>query len=264
MPTTDRAYFVRLEPGSGRFRATEHTAGAWSVSEQHIAPTLGLLAHEIECRLPGDGKQLARISMDILGVLAVDEVEVDVEVVRGGRTIELVEARVHQGGRTAVRARAWRLLPTDTAAVAGGPARPMPRPDELPAWDMGSVWPGGYIAGIVVRREPEAAPGRAVAWVRTPVDLVADEEPSDVARWLAVVDTANGLSVRESPEEWLFPNVDLTVHLHRSPRGPWVGFDTDVTFGSDGLGLTETVLHDETGPVGRAAQVLTVRHRPSR
>ncbi len=57
----------------------------------------------------------------------------------------------------------------------------------------------------------------------------------------------------------MFPNVDLTVHLHRQPAGPWVGLDTSVVFGPDGCGLTTTVLHDRTGAVGRAEQLLTVR-----
>ena len=67
--------------------------------------------------------------------------------------------------------------------------------------------------------------------------------------------------MREPTETWLFPNVDLTLHLHRQPVAGPVGLDTTVVFGADGLGLTETVLHDGTGPVGRAAQVLTVRPR---
>jgi hypothetical protein len=32
-----------------------------------------------------------------------------------------------------------------------------------------------------------------------------------------------------------------------------------VSFGAVGLGLTSTVLHDEQGPVGTMAQLLTVR-----
>jgi hypothetical protein len=38
-----------------------------------------------------------------------------------------------------------------------------------------------------------------------------------------------------------------------------VGLDTTVVFGPDGAGLTTSVLHDRTGPVGRSEQLLTVR-----
>jgi hypothetical protein len=70
------------------------------------------------------------------------------------------------------------------------------------------------------------------------------------------------MNVRVDPGEWLFPNIDLTVHLHRDPLGGpehWVGFDTQVTFGREGVGLTSTTLHDEGGAVGRAEQILTLR-----
>jgi hypothetical protein len=253
------AYFVRLDDHC--FRATAHTSGAWAESEQHIAPMTGLLVHEIERAVGDDGKVLARLVLDIHGVVEVDEFEIHVEVARPGRTIALVEATATRAGRTVASARAWRLAPVGTGEVAGGAPTPIAGPEDLPAWDMTSVWPGGYIASLDVRREPDAVPGRAVAWVRSPVEMVAGEPVSDLARWVGLLDTANGLSVRESPREWLFPNVDLTLHLHRQPRGRWVGFDTSVAFGPDGLGLTETVLHDEGGPVGRLAQVLTVRPR---
>ena len=65
--------------------------------------------------------------------------------------------------------------------------------------------------------------------------------------------------MRESPDHWLFPNLDLTIHLYRTPVAGWVGLDTTVTFGPTGLGLTSSALHDTLGPVGRAEQILTVR-----
>ena len=41
----------------------------------------------------------------------------------------------------------------------------------------------------------------------------------------------------------------LTVHLIREPVAGWVGFDTTVVFGSDGLGVTSSTLYDVEGPV---------------
>ena len=40
-----------------------------------------------------------------------------------------------------------------------------------------------------------------------------------------------------------------------------LGFDTTVSFGPDGLGLTRSVLHDAWGPFGTMSQILTVRPR---
>lgn len=257
------AYFVRTtsSPTGAGFRATERTAGAWAEHEQHIAPMAGLLVHEIERACAGDGLVLGRLGMDILGTIEVADFEVAVEVVRPGRTISLVEARATRNGRTVVIVRAWRMLAQDTSAVAGLEAERLPSPDAYPRWDMSGLWRGGFIATLDVRRDPDARPGRARAWVRTPVPLVDGERSSELARWVGLLDTANGIAVRESPETWLFPNVDLTLHLHRLPVGPWLGLDIRAAFGAGGVGLTDSVVHDQAGPVGRLAQVLTVRPR---
>jgi hypothetical protein len=53
--------------------------------------------------------------------------------------------------------------------------------------------------------------------------------------------------------------VDLTVHFLRQPQAGWVGLDTRVNFGPTGLGETFSILSDIHGPVGTAAQSLTVR-----
>jgi hypothetical protein len=254
------SYFERA--GAGRFRPTAGTGGAWAVDEQHISPMTGLVVHAVEqfaAARGDDGLVVARVSMDILGVLKLEEFEIHVETVRPGRTIELLEAVVVARGRAAVRARVWRLAQLDTASVAGGAGAALPAPESAPAWTMSDAWPGEYITTLDVRPIGEVRPGRTTAWVSTRLDLLAGEPVSDLAAFLALVDTANGIAIRESPKEWLFPNLDLTVHLHRQPRGRWVGLDTTVVFGAQGHGLTSTTLHDLDGPVGRAEQILTVR-----
>ncbi len=253
------AYFHRT--GTATFRPSEHVGGGWSPHEQHIAPALGLLVHLIESDRDarrGDDVAVARLSFDILGTLPIDEVATTVTVVRPGRTIELVEARLTHGGRAAVLARAWLLQRRDTTTLRGSALLTIPGAQDMPPWDASSLWPGGFIASAEVRRT-ELEPGRAAFWVRTPVPLLAGEPTSALARAVGLFDIANGMSVRARPDEVTFPNVDLTAHLFDQPHGEWVGFDTTVTFGGDGVGLTSSVLHDHRGPVGTLAQVLTLR-----
>ena len=76
-----------------------------------------------------------------------------------------------------------------------------------------------------------------------------------------MLDIANGITPRRPPREVAFPNLDTTVHLFAQPRSDWIGYDTTVTFGADGVGLTHSVLHDSEGPIGTAQQILTVRPR---
>ena len=62
--------------------------------------------------MPGAPLVISRISFDILGFLADDVCEVQVETIRPGKTIELVEATLSIGGRSVTRARAWLLADT--------------------------------------------------------------------------------------------------------------------------------------------------------
>ncbi|MDA3646892.1 thioesterase family protein [Saccharopolyspora indica] len=251
------SYFERLD--ANRFKPTAHASGAWRSDEQHFSPLGGLLVHAIERSGERPGLQISRVSFDILGKIDLDEFEVRVETLRPGRTIELVEATAIIGGRPVVRARAWFLSAQDTSTVAGGAPEALPHPDALEPWPMSSLWSGGFIASLEARTVGDPQPGRATAWMSTSYDLVAGEEVSALASFLALVDTANGIAVRQPPTEWMFPNVDLTIHLHRQPESGWTGLDTSVVFGADGRGITTTVLHDTRGPVGRAEQMLTVR-----
>jgi hypothetical protein len=255
-------YFVRLD--DGRLRPTALTGGAWSTSEQHISPMIGLILHEVDrfCAERGpDGLAVNRISVDILGVLGMEPFTVEVSVVRPGRTIELLEVVVTAAGRPAVRARIWRAVEQNTAVVAGGEVERLPSPDEWEPQELTEIWPGGYIRSIEARPIGAVKPGRGAAWIGSRAALVAGEPSSDLARLIGLVDTANGLCVRQSIDEWLFPNVDLTIHLFRQPAGDWLGLDTTVVFGQAGHGVTSSVLHDEAGHFGYAQQALTIRQR---
>lgn len=250
------AFYVRL--GEYRFVSTLYSQGAWQPGEQHLAPASGLVMAEMERRLPSD-KLVSRVSFDVLGVINSGEFTIDVEVVRPGRSIELIEASMRHGNLTSVRARIWRLAATDTTQVQGTEWTPLPLPDAMRPKAFSSVWSGGFIGSLEARQDVDARPGHGRSWIRTRYPLVAGETDPPVAGFLKLVDTANGLVVRERPGTVFFANVDLTVHFFRQPEAGWVGFDTRVNFGPTGLGETFSVLSDIRGPVGTAAQSLTVR-----
>lgn len=260
-PTGGVAYYESL--GDGRFLPTLHTEGAWATEEQHMAPASGLLTDAIERCSGRDDLVTSRIGFDILGMIHRREVEVTASVIRPGRTIELVQAQMTSAGRTLVRATAWRLAVSDTADLEASELPEMPGPDSpgVQQGDWTSTWGGGFISSLELRILPGWRPGRGRAWVRTPIPLIAGVATGDLAAWIGLVDTANGVAVRVPPTELLFPNTDLTVNLVRPPRGEWLGLDTSVSFGPGGVGLTSSVLHDVHGPVGRASQSLTLRRR---
>lgn len=256
----------KIEPyyrdlGDSRFAATIHTQGAWNPHEQHMGPVSGILAHSLQKFQPREDLRMARISYDILGLIPEGEFEIVTTMVRPGRTIELVQAELISGGRIAVRATAWRLLRSDTSAVEGIEDEPMSGPPDAAHEVKLEEWQGAYIRSIEIRTLPGHRQGRGRAWIRPLHPLVAPGEFSDLARLVGVADTSNGIATRVSPGPGglAFPNVDLQLHLYREPHGEWLGLQNSVTFGSDGVGLTSTVLCDLDGPFGRAEQILTLR-----
>jgi hypothetical protein len=254
------AHYVRLD--GHRFHSTLHSQGAWNAHEQHMAPASGLLIHEVLRNHPRPEMVIAQVTFEILGVIPGGEFEVHTEVVRPGRTIELLEATLSGNGRPAVRALIWRLLAGDTAAVAGSEGGRLRPPAECPPHPRVKEWSGGFIRSTEFRSAYDGGPGRHSAWARSPLAIVDGEEGEPLARFIGMVDTANGIAVRTGPQEYLFPNVELSIHLFRQPVGSWTGLDTTVHFGAGGVGLTESALYDEHGLVGRAAQILTLREFP--
>lgn len=252
-------FFTRLR--EHEFAPTRHAEGAWSPEDYHFAAIAGLMVHELERHRAAHcdpALQLSRIAYDILGRLPFGNVEVSVEVLRPGRTIELMEATATIGGRSVITARAWYLIAT-ADNPAGNEYEALTPPEDCPPRSLQDQWGGGFINQTQARAAREYRPGRSAAWLRSDQLLVAGEEPNPTAQYLCLVDVANGVAVREHPADYAFPNVDLTVHLFRQPDPAWTGVDTRVSWGPNGLGITDSVLHDIHGPVGTAVQSLTVR-----
>ena len=56
-------------------------------------------------------------------------------------------------------------------------------------------------------------------------------------------------------------NTDLTVAIHREPVGEWFGMRAVSRWERDGIGMSDALLSDDHGPVGRAIQTLLIRPR---
>ena len=245
------------------FVATEGTRGPWDDAHQHAGPPSGLLGRALERFQPRDHARIVRVTIDILRPVPIAGLEVEVAVARPGKRVELLEAVMTSGGDAVLKARAWRLR---TAALAFDepPRDPLPGP-ETGRWEP--FFPGAADVGYHTHMDwrflrgsfREAGP--AMAWLKMKVPLLAGEEPSPLVRVLVAADSATGVSCALDPREYLFVNTDLNVFLHRVPDGEWIGMDSRTILDSSGVGLTETVLHDRSGPVGRALQTLYVAKR---
>ncbi|MGB3344547.1 MAG: thioesterase family protein [Aequorivita sp.] len=246
------------------YRPTKNTQGAWNENEQHMAPATGVICAELESFRPKDHMQIARISLDILGMIHLDDFSITTRCIRPGKTIELIESVFEVKGRTCIVARTWRMITEDTSDVAGLEDKPMPSHESLPAWKGMSLWDGGYIRSVSKNiKVVERRPGKGKVWITNDLEMVKGETTSSFVKLMGMVDTMNGVVIRQDiPFSYMFPNVDLQIHLYRLPQGKHLGLEVKQQYGKDGIGLTSAVLHDKEGPFGHAEQILTLRKMP--
>ncbi|MEX2447232.1 MAG: thioesterase family protein [Solirubrobacterales bacterium] len=249
------------------FVATELTRGPWDPGAQHAGPPSALLGREIERLGDGDGFQVGRVTFEILRPVPIGPVRVEVEVVRPGRSVQMVEATLSGEEGELMKARAWRLRTAPVEIPAGVETTP-PSP---PGPEQGSepeFFATGQEAGYHTAMEWRSVgggflePGPATVWMRMGCELVAGEEPTPLQRTLVAADVGNGISAVLDWRRYLFINVDLSVHLERMPEGEWVCVDAVTLPQPEGVGTAESVLSDRRGRIGRAAQTLLVSARP--
>ncbi len=244
---------------TSRYRSTVYAQGAWNEHEQHMAAATGVLAVELEQFQPRTEMRIGRISLDILGLIHAGEFEIKTHIIRAGKTIELVESTMTAQGKTSIVARAWRMQTSDTSSISGLEDKIHHRAKQ--PWNMQHFWGGGFIQSIRAYSDQRRA-GKGIVWLHSDVEMVEGQSTSDFVRLMGLVDAANGIVPRiEQPNdiEWIFPNLDLQIHLYREPIGQWLGLETIQQIGHDGIGLTSSILHDEHGTFGRSEQILTIR-----
>ncbi len=241
------------------YEPSGHAQGVWNPQEQHMAPATGILCRELELFCARPELRFARLNLDIWGMIHFAPFTVETRLLRPGRTIELLEARMLSAGKTCIVVHAWRLQTCDSSSAAGLEDPPLPGREQMRDWTEFTAWGGGYINSLQMKVDEQSRAGHARAWLRNGLEMVEGETTSAFVRLMGMVDTANGVAARAMPDKWIFPNVDLNISLLRMPRGEWLGLETRQQFGHDGVGLTSSVLHDDLGVFGRSEQTLTLR-----
>ena len=241
---------------------TDLCRGPWDPDACHAGPPTGMLARAAERLVPG--QRLARITVDLIRPIPHAGFRVTGEVTRTGRTVSTTQlALVGADGRVAATARGLHMAPRPTAALPTATSD-MPR--------LGDATPGAFaiprgrhdlpmFAEAVEMRYPSGEdhrPGPTTAWMRT-VPLLPDEDVSPFARICPLADCGNAISRNAEPDAFSFMNTDLTLVLHREPIGEWFGTQSVSRWEPDGFGMSDSLLFDDRGPVGRALQTLIVQ-----
>ena len=257
------AFYLRGAPGV--VVPTKATVGPWDPKLQHGGPPAALLGEAMEraSSNASAGMRLAYFSMDFLGPVPLEPMTIATEVVRGGKKIELVSATASIGGRVALRASGWRIATeegrTPEKNLEAAPAHPPPVETPLfegvPRFGYGESLEWRFVDGAFT------ALGPATVWSRLKVAIVRGETVTPLARALAMVDSANGISMEVPVTKFLAVPVNLTVSLSRLPEDEWVGMRAKTTISKQGVGTTHATLFDARGTIGEAVQTLFVAQR---
>ncbi|WP_249009567.1 thioesterase family protein [Conexibacter sp. DBS9H8] len=261
--------------GGGVF-ATEYARGPWDPNHQHGGAPAALLMRAFEETSPDPTLALTRVTYELIRPVPLGPLSVTAAVTRPGRRVQLLEGTISTPeGTEVVRARALRvrrapvsvgadLSPNRAAAeAAAGTVKPPAGPSGLVAAPFFSdrvLFPGH---GVEVRflEGGFGEPGPGTAWFRLLVPLVAGERPTPLQRVAAACDFPNGIASELGWDRYVFINPDLTLYLEREPIGEWICLRAGMRVIEGGAGISQAVLYDESGRIGRSLQSLYVAER---
>lgn len=254
-----------FRPDGDRWIPHDLTRGPWSPNAMHGGPVAALLAHVAEgAEAPGP-MHPARLTVELMRPVPIVPLTTRVDIVRPGKKVQWIEARLLADGAEVARATLLRIR-----------AAEIPWPDRTAGGDTKLLFDGPDGASAI--RAPWADNERAayhskatehrivrgmwgeigptIDWIRLKHPVVPDREPSPLQRVAAVADFGNGISSALPYEKFRFINPDLTVTLHRLPATEWVCLDATTFPERHGVGVAESILYDERGRIGHAAQTL--------
>jgi hypothetical protein len=261
-PTSESFFTLEHEHDREWVVPTDLCRGPWDPDACHAGPPTGMLARAAERLLPE--QRLARITVDLIRPIPHAGFRITGEVTRSGRTVSTTHLSiVDADGRVAGNARTLHMAPQPETALPTAPSDTPRLADARPG--VFAIRRGRHdlpmFSGGVEMRYPageDHRPGPTTAWMRT-VPLLPDEAVSGFARICPLADCGNAISRNAEPGPIAFLNTDLTVVLHREPVGDWFGMQSVSHWQDDGFGMSDSLLFDDRGPVGRALQSLIIQ-----
>ena len=248
----------------GTFEATDATTSPWDERFQHAGPPLALIARLVDERFANPAMRIGRMTLEIFGPIPKVDLALETRVLRPGKRIELIEARLRSGGKEVLVANVWRfarlgenLVPPSTRRAE--PAR-LPGPEARLEMFIAS---NGYFRAFEWRFAAGSSRelGPAAVWCRTDLPLIFGEPKEARDLVLSVADSANGISLELPLASWLSIPASVTVTLARDPSGEWAHLDARTLIGPDGRGVTTGILGDAEGELGNIVQALLVSPR---
>jgi hypothetical protein len=248
------------------FQSSILTRGPWNPDHQHAGPPIALVCRAFEVAATEHGlTHISRLTANLLRPVPLVNLTITVAVDYVGRNAGHFSAQLMAAGKVVARFTALAQRETEIGLPADLPFHPLamaPRPVEA---SPAARFPfAGRQVGYSDLVETRTASGQifqgpSAIWFRMRHPLLGGEDPSPYQRVAVAADSGNGISAVLDVRLYSFVNSDLTINLLRKPIGEWVCLDARTYLGSRGGGLTESVLYDTRGCIGRATQSLAIR-----
>lgn len=256
-------------PDGDHYLPTELTRGGWSDLAQHGSPPSGLLAAAIESVSTVAPMQVARFTIDLFRPVPLEPLRVETHVLRDGKRIQVVEAILRHGDIEVGRATALKIRTAEVELpdVEKEPWEQPPPPDEAKPiedfWTFATNLTRFHRDAVEIRTIDGSFTkyGPGVSWFRLKHPVIAGQETTPFVRLATLADMSNGNSQALDPEAYLYVNPDITLYAHRLPLGEWVGMKSAAHQHRSGIGLADTRVFDETGPLGRINQAQLLDQR---
>ncbi len=255
-PLTEFEADTRCTPdGDGRFRVD--VSDRWSVGTgANGGYAAGLLARAIDLATPD--RPLRSMTAHFLRPPTPGPATVEVDVVRAGRSLSVLDAALVRDGEALVVARAAVASPREAVSFCDRPAPDFPPPAELEREDWGEPdfirrrYDTRYVEGTM----PPVLSGRGVVsgWIRT-----VDDCPVDRPLAVALTDAWVPPVLMRTDPPLGASTIDLTIHLFDTldePYEGWCATTNTSTVLADGYVDTDTEVWTDDGRLLATARQL--------
>ncbi len=264
-----------VEPTSdGRYRAfLDESWNLRPLPQGGVVTAVALRAMTVALADPA--QQLRTMHTTFVGQVADGELEIDVEVLRRGRSMSHLRVHVRNPGTknghvtTAVFGATrdgfefTELRRPDVPAPDECPSFRDPPPPGVPEFEPTPFWAqrveGRAAMGVPPWEVVEHRTAEQATWYRFDDTPWVDAEPRlDPAAIVLLADTmpgAIGQKLGPTDRPWFGPSVDLTVHICGDCRSPWVLAHNTARWAGDGYASVDMALWDGDTLVAYGTQV---------
>lgn len=259
------AFFLR----SGTdFLPTPYSRGPWDERSLHGGPVAALIVSQVEQADADESMFTARLTAELLKPVPQDRLTVTCTLTRPGKRVRIYSVTITHDGQVVVQASVLRIrkVADDLPERTHDAQPPFPPPLACPI----APWPADMYVNIADALEIRVASaiesafglaGEATCWFKMLVPLVEGDDIDPTSTALIVADFGNGISATVPMATHVYINPDLTVYLHRRPRGEWIANDARTWLHPDDGALAFAHLWDAAGQFGHATQSLYVAAR---